>query len=591
MTVDPATTTLTFHDARVPVLQAGRYSLVVRQTVSGPHGLAADTEVGPASTTTFEVRGPRFRLAPEDVVARFPAPHAEGHHTRCYAHVEVGRATLPWERSAVPDADPAVPWLALLVLDAGRVTVADHGAPSGAGTPLPPGTDAVAHPQPAGDGALDQPTLLVRVRRSLLPATTEVLRERCHVRGGGSVAEEHAFVVGERPLEPGDWVAHLVSVEGLYDAGGGLGSGDDVVELVSLATWGFGTEGLSLEQRIGDLDRGGLRMPAPAEPAPGTEPVAHGHVALAHLLRDGGSTYSWYRGPLMPSAVDGVDAPDPRLPARHSDHLLRIDPRTGLLDVSYASAWELGRLLTLRNERVAVALHEWRQAHRRAERGEEERRLARDTEGASFHPALDPHPRWPDVEPALPAPVADWLAALARLEDLPFNHLVPDERMLPVEAVRFFHLDRQWVDGLLDGALSIGRVLARDAAADERHRNERLADVLSPPARAGFLLRSSIVSEWPGLLVDALGTDGAPADVVRVEVLSPDLMLGLFEVPPGRGASLASVEFHVHPGALHLTEPPTDPGGRAGSGAEFAALRESTGPRIRIETGLAAAAR
>jgi hypothetical protein len=46
------------------------------------------------------------------------------------------------------------------------------------------------------------------------------------------------------------------------------------------------------------------------------------------------------------------------------------------------------------------------------------------------------------------------------LHGVPFNYLVPDEGMPSPESIRFFYLDMNWVDALLDGAFSIGRNLS-----------------------------------------------------------------------------------------------------------------------------------
>lgn len=128
--------------------------------------------------------------------------------------------------------------------------------------------------------------------------------------------------------------------------------------------------------------------------------------------------------------------------------------------------------------------------------------------------------------PLLPGAVANWLDDLGLLGGVPFNYLVPDEAMLPVESLRFFSLHERWPACLLDGALSIGRVtpadyeLDRTLAADLR---QSAGDTLSPwvrclldPADAadtralsGVLLRSDAVAGWPGLQIVATSRGGA----------------------------------------------------------------------------------
>src|SRR5262249_40203685 len=99
----------------------------------------------------------------------------------------------------------------------------------------------------------------------------------------------------------------------------------------------------------------------------------------------------------------------------------------------------------------------------------------------------------------LPDDLANWFRDLSLLRDVPFNYLVPDERMLPPESIRFFLLDPAWVDCLLDGAFSVGRVTSAAHAQDQAHE---VSPASNPHARvSGFLLHSDVVSGWPGLLV------------------------------------------------------------------------------------------
>jgi len=78
-----------------------------------------------------------------------------------------------------------------------------------------------------------------------------------------------------------------------------------------------------------------------------------------------------------------------------------------------------------------------------------------------------------------------WLSRLRVLEGAPFRYLVPSEEMLPNESIRFFHVDRNWLDALVDGAISVGRLGSREsnfdairyevlmAALNDRERDKR----------------------------------------------------------------------------------------------------------------------
>lgn len=224
-----------------------------------------------------------------------------------------------------------------------------------------------------------------------------------------------------------------------------------------------------------------LRLPPTGQPEADSY-LAGGAVALPHRMRQGNRTVSWYRGPFVPGPTSG----DIELPVRAADTLFRYNPASGMFDSSYAAAWELGRLLTLQSQRVAIALFQWKRSH------------AQVSKSGS---AADDHlPVAALSLPILPDIVTQWLDALARLEHIPFPYLVPDERMLPQESLRFFEVDGQWVACLLDGAFSIGRVLASEPARDSALRDQHLNG--QQPRMSGLLLRSAVVSGWPDLQVD-----------------------------------------------------------------------------------------
>ena len=128
-----------------------------------------------------------------------------------------------------------------------------------------------------------------------------------------------------------------------------------------------------------------------------------------------------------------------------------------------------------------------------------------------------------------------WLTRLRLLEAVPFQYLVPTEDMLPTETIRFFHIDRNWVDALIDGAISVTLTSTREKhwlleeidgksryttmmedldlaenLADEYRNyismqsNSRLGTKASGGRLTGFLFRSSIVRDYPGLEVQGL---------------------------------------------------------------------------------------
>ena len=188
--------------------------------------------------------------------------------------------------------------------------------------------------------------------------------------------------------------------------------------------------------------------------------------------------------------------------------------------------------------------------------------------------APDPGPR------KVPRDLRLWLGRLRLLEAVPFGQLVADASLLPPESIRFFHLDRGWTDALVEGALSVGTVTTADRAAleqvyatvraevDEAERLVRLpgrepgAAVPSGPAGpvTGFLLRSRMVSGWPGLHVRGYGADNLtlPAPVEDDEVGDdqdqPMRKLGLLRMERLAPAVLLAL-FDGLPAVVHLEEP------------------------------------
>lgn len=191
------------------------------------------------------------------------------------------------------------------------------------------------------------------------------------------------------------------------------------------------------------------------------------------------------------------------------------------------------------------------------------------------------------AETPLPEYVADFLVRLRLGLGVPFSYLVPDEALLPAESIRFFTVDEAWMDSLMAGAMAVGAASTRDTdhtaealpimamavrdalpmSAAVRRRQAPRGDVArhvrgavtrlraaaqadgiavggSPPI-TGFLVRSALVSGWPGFAVRAftrtdIGEQQDPSTVdpadcvpiLRMELLSPSVLLVLFSGSP-----------------------------------------------------------
>ncbi len=248
-------------------------------------------------------------------------------------------------------------------------------------------------------------------------------------------------------------------------------------------------------------------------------------------LNNGGArfpTFSKEGGQKDDDQVTVIDVPRIAL-----EGILPGKAATGMFDVSYAAAWELGRLLALQSKTFSISLYNWKRAHAQQLRQAEEQLLHASPLDAESEP--EPIP--------LPQEIAGWFKRLSLLEGVPFNYLVPDELLLPLESIRFFQLDWLWIECLLDGAFSIGRVTALDHRRDGAHAKSPAAN---PHAKvSGLLMRSEVASGWPGLLVD--GFDGEKKlKLLRMDRLSANVLICLFD------DQATAVDFHLRPEMAHF---------------------------------------
>jgi hypothetical protein len=340
-----------------------------------------------------------------------------------------------------------------------------------------------------------------------------------------------------------------------------------------------------------------------------------GYTALNHNTRLGEQAVSWYRGPLVPLDLEIEDSYAFR-PA--PDAAVRYSPLDGMMDVTYAAAFQLGRLLALQDRHFARALHTYRsgvnrQINRvmreealRAELGNPKGETESDimtaflggrsnpngsgqrasTSKGGDDPAFDARGQpTQKIELSIPETVTRWLGRLMLLYRVPFRYLVPDELMLPPDSIRFFHLDPGWLNHLLAGACSVGRSSAREQridrylsskflgfaleeslkvrtralpetdAADDTHNIS--ADLRKPMwPLTGFLIRSPVVEGWQGLEMRAW-KDSRETELLaplRIDRLARDIMLCIFNGRVNR------IEIKQPPEGMHFGAAPDGDG-------------------------------
>lgn len=537
--------TIEFIQYHRPALETGEYTITVSQKLVLQGGQPLDTTF--SVQKHFSVYGERFALQPQDIQAVFPPDGSLGEHSNVLPHIAFRRSTLPWERQG--DANQqGTPWLALLLFDDQEKPASEIVQLSNLVNPDWQ-TNAESGRFPAlqlqtGQKADDKVTVIdipKQLLQTVLPSL-EALALLTHVRvrrnADGSQSEQ-AVILGNRlPARGGLSTVHLVSLEqrfvdGSFDY---QGAGEqDLIRLVSLHSWSFACvdEKQSFKGLLTNLNRdpSTLRLPSNNN-ADAEKYLAQGNVLLPHTFRTGGKSVSWYHGPLSPTP----DTTELQLPVQAADELIRYNPAYGLFDVSYAAAWELGRLLALQSKQFSTNLYLWKRTHAQQQQQAEQQLL-------HAHLPIQPQP----IDPGeLFATISAWFTQLSLLQGVPFNYLVPDARLLPKEAIRFCQIDHLWLSCLLDGAFSIGRVSSTMLARDRALMQSSNSPLTSPSGSiSGILLRSDVVAGWPGLQVAARDSSGNDLTELRADRLSPDVMLCLFD------GAINSVAIQQKPETLH----------------------------------------
>jgi hypothetical protein len=523
-----------------PGITDGVYDFTLSQSFAVPSGSinAGDT----LKKLRIAALGPRFSLDPQQVIGKYPADKSVGDYFTVLPHIVFKNSILPWERQVSADASYAdSPWLALLLF---TKTESFQSQTITLDTLLNPVDKTLQFPALTLEPG-QQKTDLVNVidvkgdlLQKVLPSK-EALPYLAHVRQSADekAAPQYPILISSRlPPSGSEVVVHLVSLENRID----LFDSVDVnktYRIVSLNSWSFSSTKSNLsfkellldayknnqDQGTNETSKNVLRMPTLKNA--GNDAVngfyRQGFVPMPHQTRQGNKLVSWYRGPLLPGA--GTDAVDfTKLNITAADELVHYDSKFGMFDVSYAAAWELGRLLMLRRRRVSTAFFNWKRASLQTTKAITARHLPfRQASGT-----ID-----------LPEAVKAWFAGLGLLNDVPYHYLVPDERELPQPSIRFFTIDPPWMAYLFDGAFSIGRVVSNRPSNDQSLRSA----IPTPGPMSGFLLRSPVVAGWPHMEVEGYdvaggGTSFEPSGVtaanilpiLRMERIAPDTLFCIF---------------------------------------------------------------
>jgi len=548
---------ITFYDNYKAPLPAGSYRLVLQQTVD----VEGDKPRHYYRDQRFEVLAPRYSIEADDIQAYFPPDGGTADYNNVLPHLILGSRNLPWERVLSSANEP---WLALLVLS--EKDIIDGNVVSKRGTVADltphrpddlPVNDELRAPwlRLDPDGAVllpvftrtedaNTPVRLLDLNLDfflkLCPARKELplLAHIRHVDIADKIPldmvanGEFSVLVANRFPPQGGNTVHLVSLEGWKEL---LDAPDSAmpasrVRLITLANWSFvndpkghDTFGGLMEQLKKNSTVFGIAVQASGD-AYVDQALNRGYVPVDYKPLDSTQTFAWYRGPLASLKRDQVA----ETTFDRADAAMIVDPARGIMDVSYASAWELGRLNALASPVFVKGLRLFvERRHNATDFANDIEKFVESHRSSFKEPITGSKPKPVNEQVKIADELVEWIARLVLLYPVPFHYLIPHQSLLPPESLRFFHLDDNWVNALVDGALSIAvrndadqKVASRSELQStlskivyqHRLRLQGKSPEFEPKERymeipkSGFLLRSRIVSGWPGVEVTAKTT-------------------------------------------------------------------------------------
>ncbi|MCM1121504.1 MAG: hypothetical protein NC416_02865 [Eubacterium sp.] len=361
-----------FAEESRPVIQRGLHKISLNQTTNireNGNNISGNEEIYLMMTRR------RFSMDSEEVYSCYPPAGAEGDLSCCLPHVVFMKSTLPWEY----EGDQGSPGLALFVCTK-EEGVMEQTMKTG---------DVFRNREAsvfcseflkisesdAEDGSencriVDVPASLFRDLRTD-PQERRLLTHVREVKLDDKVTDPtvkdgvfSCLVSNRYPMESAndsDPISHHAYVVSLreYDHTD-IPQNAAYVRLICLYSWEFTTKKRACDFRaVMQKIRPGVFL----QPIPETvqDPelrgiLRRGFLPMNHDLRNGGKTVSWYRGPWLP--MDEIqEKPRYRI---FSDQYYFYDPDQGMMDVSYACAWQLGRMIAMNHATVAKELIAWR---------------------------------------------------------------------------------------------------------------------------------------------------------------------------------------------------------------------------------------
>lgn len=569
----------------LPSMVAGEYTVTAKQSIKNKNTLLQVVD----KTETFGVDAARFSLNTTDIYSVYPPANTTGNYLDTFPHIVFNRRTLPWERTLdgkppkfkqkkmSPKKELPIPWMSILLLDEDEMKDLKIKASTLADI-LPPTTlDSITRPEikALGSGLTlmnweksSDPCLTIDISKTqfenYIPSlnslsfsahSKEVYITHKDKNGIDDVSDDNetgffSVMVGHQlPKKTKSHTAVLVSLEGyanyLKESTNKKATKEipdnNKVRLVVLANWNFANDGditfneLINSVKVKSMTINNLTEKSKENSNPDlTHYLNFGYTAINHLMRNGAKNISWYRSPFTPYKIN---IKPKKISFSTSDNALRYDETTGLFDVSMAAAWQLGRILALQNQEFAKAMVHWNLNPYTEPTSEEIKKtsLKNSIQNWVEGNAQEEQKNIKKSKREIPLVAKDFLTSLYTLEGIPISYVIPDEKYLEKNndkagVLSLFYIDPDWIEALLDGALSIGRLqdttsILEDLMLEKYMHHTEQSNLVT----TGFLLRSNLISGWRGIEIKVYDKDNNILTSLRFGRINKDLFLGIFK--------------------------------------------------------------
>lgn len=393
------------HSSSTPHIQGEKqYTINIKQEIKWQ----SQTETQ-NSLQQFKVIESPWTLDESAIHSVYPPPgHSD--YSNVLPHVVFNNASLPWSMSpSDSEGESSAPWIGLLTFTEDELTASD-AALSAQLSPLTNSptftklltvsqlndllwnglaSSSIAYSDANSTDKTTVQTAFVsaNLMRGIFGRThaggftLDRFKPMCNVRSvetsgmtnrAGNGQEQFSTVIGVRtgPLDndaPVAVHAHLVSLYGLLENVNADPMNQRPAALVSLYSWSYTcvpSAGASLHALFRGIGSDVQPLRAPDvllnQASSGTvqsddwakNRILGGYSLLDYRTSDGDPTLAFHRGPLTPFKPAVVDFP----PSDYGTDLAIADTFTGILDLSFQLAWELGRLLMANDRSTSAAL-------------------------------------------------------------------------------------------------------------------------------------------------------------------------------------------------------------------------------------------